>query len=107
MSYIKVCQTSDVPEGASLRIEHPAEALAVHHLEGEFYVTQDRCTHDDWSLSEGYLQDGMIECTLHWAKFCVKTGQVKAPPACQALKVYPVRISGTNVEVDVEAGRLT
>lgn len=94
MGYIKVCQASEVPEGSSLRVEDPAGALAVHNYEGQFYVTQDRCTHDEWSLSEGYLEDGMIECSLHWAKFCVKTGQVKAPPACQALKIYPVRITG-------------
>ena len=107
MGYLQVCQASEVPEGSSLRVEDPAGALAVHNYEGQFYVTQDRCTHDEWSLSEGYLEDGMIECSLHWAKFCVKTGQVKAPPACQALKIYPVRITGDDIEVDVEAGHLT
>jgi biphenyl 2,3-dioxygenase ferredoxin subunit len=107
MSFIKVCHTSDVPDSESFRVEHPAGALAVHHVDGQFYVTQDRCTHDEWSLSDGYLENGIIECTLHWAKFCVKTGKVKSPPACKALKIYPVRVVGEDIEVDVEAGHLS
>lgn len=104
MAFIRLCATSDVAEGESLRVENPTGAIAVHHYEGEFYATQDRCTHDEWSLADGYLENGMIECTLHWAKFCVRSGKVKSPPACQALKIYPVRVSGDDVEVDVEAG---
>lgn len=107
MSFIKVCKTEDVPEGTSLRVENPEGALAVHNVDGTFYVTQDRCTHDDWSLADGYLEDGIIECTLHWAKFCVRTGKVKAPPACQALKIYPVQVNGDDIEVDVAAGHLS
>lgn len=107
MSFIKICATADVPQGESLRVENPAGALAVHNVDGQFYVTQDRCTHDEWSLADGYLEGSVIECTLHWAKFCVITGKVKAPPACQALKVYPVRINDDMIEVDVEAGHLT
>lgn len=104
MAFQKVCVTSDVDEGKSLRVESPQGAIAIHNWEGQFYATQDRCTHDEWSLSDGYLEDGLIECTLHWAKFCVQTGKVKAPPACRALKVYPVRVNGEDVEVDVDAG---
>jgi biphenyl 2,3-dioxygenase ferredoxin subunit len=107
MTFAKVCQVADVPEGTSLRVENPGGALAVHNVDGEFFVTQDRCTHDEWSLSDGYLEDGVIECTLHWAKFCVRTGKVKSPPACQALKIYPVRVDGDDIEVDVDAGRLS
>ena len=104
MAFQKVCAASDVDEGESLRVESPQGAIAIHHWEGQFYATQDRCTHDEWSLADGYLEDGMIECTLHWAKFCVRTGKVKAPPACQALKIYPLRVREGDVEVVVDAG---
>ncbi len=107
MAYVKLCKTSDVPDGESFRVEHPAGAIAIHHCEGEFFATQDRCTHDDWSLADGYLENGIIECTLHWAKFCVKTGKVKAAPACEALKIYPLRVNGDDIEVDVEAGHIS
>jgi len=104
MAFQKVCEASDIDEGESLRVEDPQGAIAIHHWEGQYYATQDRCTHDEWSLADGYLENGMIECTLHWAKFCLRTGKVKAPPACHALKIYPVRVNGNDVEVDVDAG---
>lgn len=107
MTYVKLCKASEVEEGESLRIEHPGGAIAIHHYEGEFYATQDRCTHDEWSLADGFLENGVIECSLHWAKFCIKTGKVMAPPACQALKVYPLRVNDGDIEVDVDAGSET
>ena len=39
-------------------------------------------------------------------KFCVRTGKVKAPPACAALTVYPVKVEGNDVYVDFESGKV-
>lgn len=104
MSFIKVCTREDVPEGEVFRVEGTAEPIAVYNVEGEFFATQDRCTHGNWALSDGYLDGAVVECTLHWGKFCVRTGKVKSPPACEPLKTYPVQVEGEDILVDVDAG---
>lgn len=106
MAFTRICSRQDVPEGSALRIDVKPEAIAVFNIDGEFFVTQDRCTHGDFSLAEGYIEDGIVECSLHWGKFCIRSGRVKAPPVCEALRVYPVQVDEENVLADLDAGHL-
>nr|AAB36669.1 isopropylbenzene-2,3-dioxygenase [Pseudomonas sp. JR1] len=107
MTFSKVCEVSDVPVGDALQVESKGEAVAIFNVDGELFATQERCTHGDWSLSEGgYLEGDIVECSLHMGRFCVRTGKVKAAPPCEPLKIYPIRIDGSDVFVDFDAGYL-
>ena len=54
--------------------------IAVYNLGGTFYATDNECTHGAASLADGILEDDIIECTLHFGAFNVKTGEaVQAP----------------------------
>lgn len=63
-------------------------AVAVYNVDGEFYATQDDCTHGRASLSDGYLIGDEIECPLHQGMFNVRTGAVSAPPCAVALRTF-------------------
>lgn len=102
----KVCARGDLPPGEMLRFEDGPEPILVCNVDGEFYATQDTCTHGEWPLSEGYLDGATVECSLHWAKFCVRTGKVEALPACVALRTYAVTVDGDDVMVDLASGAL-
>ena len=78
----------------------------VCNVDGEFFAVQDTCTHGNWALSDGYLDGGVVECTLHFGKFCVRTGKVKALPACKPIKVFPIKVEGGDVHVDLDAGEV-
>ena len=52
------------------------------------------------------MEDCEVECTLHMAKFCIKTGRVTAPPATTPVKSYPVKVEGDEIWVDFDAGAL-
>ncbi len=104
MAYIKLCDVHAFSEGDALRFDTTPEPVAVFKVGDRFYATQDTCTHGQWSLADGFLDGDVIECTLHWGKFCVRTGKVKAAPACAPLKTYPVLVEGDDVLVDVDAG---
>ncbi len=107
MTFSRVCDLSEVPAGEALKVVGGGKEVAIFNVNGELFATQDRCTHGDWSLSEGgYLDGGVVECSLHMGKFCVRTGKVKTPPPCESLEIYPVRIDGRDVFVDFDAGYL-
>jgi len=106
VAFVRLCSRDDVAEGAALKVDRTEGAIAIYNVGGEFFATQDRCTHGDWSLADGYLDGDVIECTLHMGKFCVRTGRVKSPPPCEPLKVYPVKVEGADVLVDVDAGEV-
>ncbi|ABG99105.1 biphenyl 2,3-dioxygenase, ferredoxin component (plasmid) [Rhodococcus jostii RHA1] len=107
MALTKICSSGDLAPGEMLRFEEGPEPILVCNVGGEFFATQDTCSHADWALSEGYLEDDVVECTLHWAKFCVRTGKAKALPACVPLRTFVVKLEGDDVLVDLEGGVTT
>ena len=104
MAFVRVCTAAEVPPGRMLRIEGGAEPVVLCNVGGSFHALDDTCTHAEWSLADGDLEGDVLVCPLHNARFCARTGRVLAPPAPEPLKMYPVRVDGDDVLVDLEAG---
>ncbi len=98
---ILLCSTADVAVGGALKVEMNDLLLAVFNVDGEFYVTDDTCTHGPGSLSEGYITDDVVECDFHNGAFNIKTGEVVAPPCIVPLKTYPAIVEDGNVFIEV------
>jgi MocE subfamily Rieske [2Fe-2S] domain protein len=67
-------------------------AVAVYRAEGNFYATQDLCTHEHAYLSDGVLIDCVVECPFHQGRFDVRTGAALGAPVIVPLKTYPVKL---------------
>ena len=85
---IDLCSTADVAPGNALKVEAGDLTLAVYNVDGEFFVTDDLCTHGPGSLSEGYIDGDVVECNFHNGQFNIKTGEVVAPPCMIPIKTY-------------------
>jgi nitrite reductase/ring-hydroxylating ferredoxin subunit len=99
---VRVCAQADVGPDSVKAFEVGDRRLAVFNLGGAFYVTDDECTHAAASLADGMLEDGVIECSLHFGAFDVKTGEVKAPPCSISLRTYQVLLQGDDICVDLD-----
>jgi biphenyl 2,3-dioxygenase ferredoxin subunit len=98
---LDLCATKDVNDGQALKVEKPGLTLAVFNLEGDFFVTDDLCTHGPGSLSEGCIIGDAVECNFHNGVFDIRTGEVLAPPCLTPLKTYPVSIEGGRVFISL------
>jgi nitrite reductase/ring-hydroxylating ferredoxin subunit len=103
MSWNTVCRTEDIDEGAMRGFELDGKRIVLYRVEGTCYVTSNVCTHAFALLSDGWLDDNVIECPLHGAQFDVMTGKVLCGPATTDLPVYPVREANGIVEVELAA----
>jgi len=101
MAWKKVCRIDEVADQSAIKIkgENP---IAVYRVGGEFFATDDTCTHAKFSLSEGYVEGDEVVCALHEARFCLRTGRVMSPPATVALRTYPVRVENGEVFVELD-----
>ncbi|WP_340536924.1 non-heme iron oxygenase ferredoxin subunit [Nocardioides sp. GXZ039] len=97
--WVPVLASTDLVEGGVRQSAAVTPPVAVYRYEGAVFATDDTCTHAESSLSEGYFEDGEIECLLHMARFCVRTGRAMCLPATQALGVYPAREADGVIEV--------
>jgi nitrite reductase/ring-hydroxylating ferredoxin subunit len=95
----KVAGKSEVAEGEVLGTTIGDKQVAVYMIGGELYATDNICTHAYACLSDGYLEDGIIECPLHAGRFEVKTGKALGSPVTQDVAVFPVKLVGDDIMV--------
>ncbi|POR50177.1 phenylpropionate dioxygenase ferredoxin subunit [Paraburkholderia eburnea] len=102
MARIFVCQNDSLGEGEAIKLERLSLAIAVVNSGGSFYAISDRCSHGNASMSEGYIEDdGTVECPLHSARFCLKTGKALCQPATEPLSTFPVVVVDDAIYVDL------
>ncbi|MEV5783407.1 bifunctional 3-phenylpropionate/cinnamic acid dioxygenase ferredoxin subunit [Streptomyces sp. NPDC048448] len=102
---IPVCRLADLPAGASVRVDI-TPPIAVFNADGELYAVDDTCTHQDASLSEGWLEGCLVECPLHAASFDLRTGQPTCLPARRPVRTHRVTVDDgiIHVHLAVEEG---
>lgn len=100
-NWIHVANTADIsPDTGTLRVMVANEAVCLYKLDDDsIHATADRCTHGNASLSEGYIEDGLIECPLHQGCFDIRTGAAVTAPCKVPIRVYPVKVEGDAIFV--------
>jgi 3-phenylpropionate/trans-cinnamate dioxygenase ferredoxin subunit len=95
---IAVCPVGDLPPGEAVRVDTDPP-IAVFNVDGEFYAIDDTCTHQDASLTDGWLDGCSIECPLHASCFDLRTGKPSAPPAKNPVRTHRVSVADGIVTV--------
>ena len=83
-------------------VEASGQRIANFKLGGKYWAIENTCPHRGGPLSEGMLAEDEVICPWHGSRFNVKTGAVLTPPAQRSVKSLPVRIVGTDIEVEIE-----
>lgn len=96
-----VAKTSDIPPGKARCFQVQGRPIAVYNLAGEFFATDDTCTHAHAPLSEGEISGDEIVCPLHFATFDIRTGRCTGGPAFEDVRSYPVRVVGDEVQIQI------
>jgi nitrite reductase/ring-hydroxylating ferredoxin subunit len=78
-------------------------AIAICRAKGQFYATQDLCTHEHAFLSDGVVIDCIVECPFHQGRFDVRSGKPMGAPVIVPLKTYPVKTVDGQIYVQVSA----
>lgn len=71
--------------------------LVVARSEDGYLAFDDRCPHKGGSLAGGSMMCGTVQCPWHGSQFSVKNGAVKAGPAKEGIKTYPVEVADGKV----------
>ncbi len=101
MGFTRACALADLAADAPVATTVDDVAVAVVLHEGDVYAIHDECSHQAVPLSEGEVDGCEIECWLHGSRFDLRTGKPDVLPATESVPVYPVRIDGDDVLVDV------
>ncbi len=93
-SELKLMPFDELAVDSAVRVDIEGHRLAVVRMDDDLYVIGDRCSHADYSLAEGELDDdeGTIECWKHGSTFDLKTGEPTCLPATKAVPVYAASV---------------
>lgn len=100
--WLRVAATGDCPPGRLLEVAAGSERIVLANVDGDFYALLDRCSHQDYPLSEGELEGTRLECIYHGATFDVCTGRAMQLPAIRPVKTFPVEIRGDAVFIELQ-----
>lgn len=92
----------DFPVGVDVN----GQKLGLFLLGDEVHALEDVCPHAYALLSQGFQEDGVIECPLHAARFDIATGKCLIEIGQRDLCSYPVRVQGGKVQVQISIVKL-
>ncbi len=90
--FVKAARTTEIG---------PGQARLVEVKDSQFFALDNTCTHRGGPLADGEVSGHEVTCPWHGATFDVRTGEVVGPPAQRAAVRYGVRVTGTDIEVEV------
>lgn len=89
----------DFPDGACWPVRAGSLNVAVFRLGEELYALHDQCSHGNAKLSDGYVEDGCVECPLHQGLIDIRTGAPRCFPVTEPVQAFPIRVVAGRVEV--------
>lgn len=101
MNWIEVAKAEEVRDDEAFPLDLPASKIALYRIDDQIHAIDNVCSHQFALLSDGYFEDGCIECPLHQARFDVRTGRAMCAPATADLKVYAVKVEAGSVFIDL------
>lgn len=98
----RVASLKDLPVNRLLEFEVAETEFVLVNLGAEVVAFPAMCTHMDGPLNQGTVEAGVLTCPWHGSQFDARTGAVLNRPAVLPLRMYPVKVEGDDVFVELE-----
>jgi nitrite reductase/ring-hydroxylating ferredoxin subunit len=97
---VRAARLDDVRTAGRTSVRVAGHSLALFFHEGRVHALDNRCPHMGYPLHRGTLQDGILTCHWHHARFDLESGGTFDQFADEA-RVFPVEIRDGEVWVDL------
>lgn len=94
-------------DDAPTAVHAGGQQIAIFRLDDDLFALKDLCTHGNARLSDGYVEDGCVECPLHQGLFDIRSGAPRSAPITEAVRCFPIRVVAGQVEVEVGSAAAT
>jgi len=97
--FVAVARLEDLPEGGLLPVEVEGVKVVLARVGDRVHALHDRCSHEEFPLSDGEIVGNQVTCLLHGARFDLETGAPRALPAVRPVPVFECRVEGGEIQV--------
>ncbi|MFN7181480.1 MAG: non-heme iron oxygenase ferredoxin subunit, partial [Planctomycetota bacterium] len=97
--WIETFNINDLTDKQRKRFIYNNHNIIIYRDGDKIYAFENKCSHEDFPLFDGYIDGKVIECSKHGAKFDIETGEVLSMPAVIPIKVYKIKIENKVIYV--------
>jgi len=97
--FVKAARMADLERKGCMVLQVEGHTIALFLHQGSLYAIDNRCPHMGFPLDRGTLQDGVLTCHWHHARFDLASGGTFDPWA-DDVRSFPVRVEGDEVWID-------
>ncbi len=101
MAWHRAIELKSLDDDSVVGVDIGEHKIAFYRIAGKIYATDNICTHAYALLSDGYVEDGCIECPLHQGRFDIATGKGQGAPISVDLLTFPVKEENGWALVDI------
>ncbi len=92
--FVKAVEAMKVPPDRMLTVEVRGDSILIANVDGKYYGMGAICTHEQWDLSEGTLEDTALTCAGHGSVWDLKTGKAVFDEPLEDEPLYDVKEEG-------------
>ncbi len=81
--YVEAGKASEINIGQMKHVEINGKEIVLANLDGKFYAFSERCGHMNARLSRGNINQNIVTCPFHSAKFDITSGKKIAEPVLE------------------------
>ena len=81
--YIEAGKVSEIGKGHMKHVDINGKEIAIANLDGKFYAFADRCGHMNARLSRGNINQNVVTCPFHAARFDITSGKKIGEPVLE------------------------
>jgi nitrite reductase/ring-hydroxylating ferredoxin subunit/uncharacterized membrane protein len=97
--FAPVLSESNLPDGKPVRVDHNGTPILLVRRGSQMYALSETCSHLGGPLSEGKLEEEIIQCPWHGSRFSIRDGHVVDGPAVHSQPCLETRIRNGQIEV--------
>ena len=101
--WVQLCRIEDAPaEGQVLEAATHGQSFCLARLDGTLSALDNVCPHRGGPLGQGWIEGNAVLCPWHAWAFHLETG-IAEPPERARVTVFPIRVEGEQVLVELPA----
>ena len=96
--YVEAGKVSEISNGQMKHTEINGKEIVIANLDGKFYAFAERCGHMNARLSRGNINQNIVTCPFHAAKFDITSGKKIGEPVLETPPgMDPLPSNGKNI----------
>ncbi len=101
MSLIPIARAGELKPNEMKAFEADGKRLLLVFAQNTYFVVDEMCSHEDYSLALGCIKGKTIKCSLHGSHFDLSTGAALDDPADEPIGCYQVEEKDGMISVNL------